>query len=174
MKLILVFAVAIAAAAIGNVTGTATTADAAVRQPQLVAADDPAPSALNPRVWSRIEIKMLNQHNRVRINRGVPRLRPTDQMGRVANHRCNQIKTNFSHDGWQAAFGKFNVHASTIGENIAWNAHPHHKTTIKAFQQWMNSPGHRANILRPSFKRVGIGHCATPDGRHFWVGVFAG
>jgi uncharacterized protein YkwD len=44
----------------------------------------------------------------------------------------------------------------TVGENLAWGSHassaPRAITTM-----WMNSPGHRANILSPSFREVGIG-----------------
>jgi uncharacterized protein YkwD len=44
----------------------------------------------------------------------------------------------------------------TIGENLAWGtgslATP--RATVRA---WMNSPGHRANILNPSFREIGIG-----------------
>jgi uncharacterized protein YkwD len=44
----------------------------------------------------------------------------------------------------------------TVGENLAWGTHqssaPRAITTM-----WMNSPGHRANILSPSFREVGIG-----------------
>jgi uncharacterized protein YkwD len=44
----------------------------------------------------------------------------------------------------------------TVGENLAWGSHgssaPQAITTM-----WMNSPGHRANILSPSFREVGIG-----------------
>ena len=55
--------------------------------------------------------------------------------------------------------------ASAAGENIAYG-------TISAdrmFQLWMASPGHRANILRPEWKSMGMGAYKTMSGR--WYGV---
>jgi uncharacterized protein YkwD len=42
----------------------------------------------------------------------------------------------------------------TWGENIAWGTG---LTPAAAVDMWMNSPGHRANILRAQFRRIGIG-----------------
>jgi uncharacterized protein YkwD len=44
----------------------------------------------------------------------------------------------------------------TVGENLAWGTHS--SSAPRAItSMWMNSPGHRANILSPSFREVGIG-----------------
>ena len=37
---------------------------------------------------------------------------------------------------------------------------------------WMNSPGHRENILQSDFGRMGVG-CAYIDGIYYWVQLFA-
>lgn len=61
-------------------------------------------------------------------------------------------------------------HASTAGENIAYG-------TITADQMvanWMNSPGHRANILNPAFTAVGTGAARTAAGRWYGVQDFVG
>ena len=49
----------------------------------------------------------------------------------------------------------------TTGENIHWGV-GHHATPARITRDWMNSPGHRENILRPVFTRVGIGVGAEP------------
>ena len=52
-----------------------------------------------------------------------------------------------------------------VGENIAWGQgrYDSPKNTVKA---WMNSTGHRANILRPGFRQIGIGiYRGVPTGR---------
>jgi uncharacterized protein YkwD len=53
----------------------------------------------------------------------------------------------------------------TVGENLAWGTHgnsaPRAITTM-----WMDSPGHRANILSPSFREVGIGLALGAPGEH--------
>lgn len=63
----------------------------------------------------------------------------------------------------------------TAGENIAyfWGSEPA-TAGSKFHDMWMNSPGHRANILNPAFTHVGIGIYTTPTGRVYGTQVFAG
>ncbi|MDX1992143.1 MAG: CAP domain-containing protein [bacterium] len=62
---------------------------------------------------------------------------------------------------------------SYVGENIAVG----YSTVQEAFQGWMNSSGHRANILRPEYREIGIGYYSngTWEGdswNFYWVQVF--
>lgn len=62
--------------------------------------------------------------------------------------------------------------AGPIGENIAWGS----PTPEDVVEGWMNSPGHCANILEPSYGVIGIGYYlddVDPNG-HFWTQNFAG
>jgi len=54
-----------------------------------------------------------------------------------------------------------------LGENIAAGQ----STADQVFQAWMNSPGHRANILSSKAREIGIGHAltATSRYRHYWA-----
>ncbi|MDV9193701.1 CAP domain-containing protein, partial [Streptomyces sp. SR27] len=56
---------------------------------------------------------------------------------------------------------------STWGENI----HRGPKTPERAMEDWMDSPGHRANILNCSFKDIGVGVTLTANGP-WWVQDF--
>ncbi|MGY3334457.1 uncharacterized protein YkwD/DNA-directed RNA polymerase specialized sigma24 family protein [Streptomyces filamentosus] len=56
---------------------------------------------------------------------------------------------------------------STYGENIAMGQ----TTAEQVMEGWMNSPGHRANILNCSFKEIGVG--VHTDGGPYWTQVFA-
>ncbi|MFV0451363.1 MAG: CAP domain-containing protein [Propioniciclava sp.] len=56
------------------------------------------------------------------------------------------------------------------GENIAYGQ----TTPAEVMDGWMNSSGHRANILNPSFTRLGVGRVEGADGRIYWVQVFGG
>lgn len=57
----------------------------------------------------------------------------------------------------------------TIGENIAAG----NASAAGTMTQWMNSPGHRRNILNPSFKELGVGYAPANDQyRHYWTQVF--
>lgn len=57
---------------------------------------------------------------------------------------------------------------SNAGENIAWGQ----ANAEQVHTSWMNSPGHRGNILNGAFERIGIGY-AECSGRPYWVQVFA-
>ncbi|MEV6690619.1 CAP domain-containing protein [Micromonospora sp. NPDC051196] len=55
----------------------------------------------------------------------------------------------------------------TYGENVAWNQ----QTPAAVMDAWMNSPGHRANILNCAFTEIGVG-VASSNGP-YWTQVFA-
>jgi uncharacterized protein YkwD len=65
----------------------------------------------------------------------------------------------FSHDFSGVPFGswigRYYPHAAWAGENILWGSRP--LSVATAVSQWMNSPGHRENILRPTFREIGLG-----------------
>jgi uncharacterized protein YkwD len=43
-----------------------------------------------------------------------------------------------------------------VGENLAWGSHGYSRPSV-IMRMWMNSPGHRANILNGSFREIGVG-----------------
>lgn len=63
---------------------------------------------------------------------------------------------------------------SLVGENISAG----NSTPEDAVRRWMNSPGHRDNILKPEFRDLGVGYYfLDPDPgsvtyRHYWTQVF--
>lgn len=58
----------------------------------------------------------------------------------------------------------------TVGENIAFNQ----KTEAEVVKAWMNSSGHRANIMNRSFNKIGFGKNYNKRGQPYWCTVFAG
>ncbi len=56
----------------------------------------------------------------------------------------------------------------TYGENIAFG----YNTAASVMQAWMNSPGHRANILNPNFTQIGVGVVTNAAGYLFWTQDF--
>jgi uncharacterized protein YkwD len=56
----------------------------------------------------------------------------------------------------------------TLGENIAYGQ----RTADEVHDAWMNSSGHRANILNPSFREFGAGLAYSASGRAYWVEEF--
>ena len=61
----------------------------------------------------------------------------------------------------------FGISFRYAGENIAYG----YKTPAEVVRGWMNSEGHRANILNASFKEIGVGYSA--DG-NYWTQQFIG
>ena len=61
----------------------------------------------------------------------------------------------------------FGISYRTAGENIARGQ----STPSAVVNAWLNSPGHRVNILNPSFTHIGVGYVA--DGK-YWTQMFIG
>ena len=64
----------------------------------------------------------------------------------------------------QSLSGLMRCPARAAGENIAYG----NVTADQMMNMWMNSPGHRANILNPAFTRIGVGAVRTTSGR-WWA-----
>jgi uncharacterized protein YkwD len=113
----------------------------------------------HPNVRQDLEAKMLQLVNAERTKRGLPPLQADPELTEVARAHSRDMfaRGYFAHitpEG-KSPFDRMNgahVQYSTAGENLALA----HSLSI-AHNGLMNSPGHRANILSPSFGRVGIG-----------------
>ncbi len=58
----------------------------------------------------------------------------------------------------------------TVGENIACGQ----RSAAEVVRGWMNSPGHRANILKPEFTRLGVGFAGGGRAGTYWTQLFGG
>lgn len=75
---------------------------------------------------------------------------------------------NLTHDGWDAQIWGAGYAGSTIGQNIAFGY-----SATDVIGAWMDSAGHRANILNGAFHDVGIG-CVNKGGTLWWSQDFGG
>ncbi|MER8158845.1 CAP domain-containing protein [Streptomyces sp. NPDC094472] len=71
------------------------------------------------------------------------------------------------HQPWDRARTAGATHRG-IGENIACGQ----RSPAEVVRGWMNSPGHRANILKPDFTHIGIGHATGSRAGTYWTQVF--
>ena len=104
--------------------------------------------------------------NEVRSSHGLKPLRVDPRLTRAArSHSLDMVRRQyFAHGAFVPRLKRFNVRGPRLGENLAWGVGSlAHARSIVA--GWMGSPPHRANLLRPAFRRVGIGNV---------VGRFAG
>jgi uncharacterized protein YkwD len=130
----------------------------------------PAPQPANP-VAEEL-LRLVNAERR-RVN--APPLVLNDRLSIAAQRHAQDMATSrrLSHIGSDGSTLRSRIDAtqyrwSTIGENVALGQ----PTAAAVVAAWMNSPGHRQNILNPAFTELGIGS-ASGGGRPYWVQVFA-
>ena len=118
---------------------------------------------------------MIDLVNAARTSMGLGMVRCDEAMARTARKHsqdmCNQ--DYFSHTGLDGSspfdrMRREGVSFRTAGENIAWGQ----RTPAAVHEAWMNSSGHRANILNGAFGRIGVG-LESCGGRPYWTQVFA-
>ncbi len=124
---------------------------------------------------------MFEQHNQQRAAAGVAALQLDPTLESVARQRAEDMasKGYFSHTSPSGvtAFTLLDgagYKYAIAGENIARNNYPDAQTVDTAMTGFMNSPGHRENILEPRFTRVGIAVAVDASGMKYFAVVFAG
>jgi uncharacterized protein YkwD len=107
---------------------------------------------------SHAESAVLQEMNRVRAQHGLASLRYQPQLQRAARaHTHEMIATNvFSHGAFAGRMRQFGIVAAIAGENIAWGTGSE-GSARSIVAAWLASPEHRENLLRPSFRRAGVG-----------------
>lgn len=122
------------------------------------------------------EKEVFNLINKQRTNNGLPSLKVDNEVQRVAKIKAQDMVNNsyFSHNS--PTYGtpfqmlqNFKVSYKTAGENIAGNS-----SNSGAVNAWMNSSGHKANILNKSFTHTGIGVVSSPKYGKIYVQMFIG
>lgn len=116
------------------------------------------------------ELSLLNEQRRLN---GLSEYTLNTQLSDLADQRAIETATSFSHTrpNGSSCFSLLkenNYSYRTAGENIAMGQ----KDVPEVVNAWMNSPGHRANILNSKFKQVGIGHYEL-NGYHYWTQYFS-
>lgn len=117
--------------------------------------------------------KVIDLVNEEREKNGLSPLATDAKVTQAAQLRAEEIKTLFSHtrpNGTQCftALKEAGVNYSGAGENIAMGQ----KTPEEVMQGWMNSSGHRANILKAEFKNIGVGYYVDSNGKAHWTQFF--
>jgi uncharacterized protein YkwD len=104
------------------------------------------------------ETALLRELNRVRAQHGLAGLRVDARLHRAARAHSREmvVSNTFSHGAFESRMLRFDVTGSIAGENLAWGT-GRRGTARSIVAAWLASAGHRANLLRPSFTRVGIG-----------------
>jgi len=146
--------------------------------PRSLRTDEPSPNrdtyTNGMTTQNQYNSELLKLTNAQRHKQGLPSLQFSSQLAQAAQlHAQDMAKNNFlSHTGSNGSQISNRARAvgynfSYIGENIARGS----SRPAAIIQQWMNSPGHRRNILKSQYTEVGFGYARDPYG-HYWVQVF--
>ena len=120
------------------------------------------------------EYEVIRLVNEIRVKNGLNALEADWELSRVARYKSQDMKDNnyFSHTS--PVYGSpfemiknFGLSYKSAGENIAKG-----QTTPQAVvNAWMNSSGHRANILNKSYTKIGVGYVKSGN---YWTQMFIG
>ncbi|MCL2754320.1 MAG: CAP domain-containing protein [Oscillospiraceae bacterium] len=149
------------------VTELTTTAPPTTAPPPPATEPPPANAEL------QLALEVIRLMNIERENEGLPPLLPgSDAHFAASARRAEEIVVHWAHDRpdgakWSTVFAEFDVNYRRAGENLAMGQ----SSPSQAVRDWMNSPGHRANIMHDSFTHVGVG-VVRAEGRLYWVQLF--
>lgn len=144
------------------------------KNPSLIYPGDKVYVPLEDTTTLSLEEQVLVLVNKERASQGLKPLIMNWEVQRVARYKSNDMRDNnyFSHQSptYGSPFDmlkKFNIKYSTAGENIAKGQ----KTAEAVMNSWMNSEGHRKNILNPNFTEIGVGYSAGKS-TTYWTQIF--
>ena len=120
---------------------------------------------------------LVEATNEVRKRAGVPALRPDERLMHAAQLQAEQMAAAgaMAHTLKGARYPTLESRLAAAGypwqragENLAFGPH----TPAVVVDNWMRSPGHRANIVKPEFTELGTGYVVDQNGRPYYVQVF--
>jgi len=109
------------------------------------------------------ERSVLNGVNAARSEHGLPPVTPSARLERSARFHSRDMvaRSYFAHGPFWQRMLRFGARGPRLGEDLAWTA-VSKDATETVLRLWLASPTHRAVLLRPGFRRVGIGVAAGP------------
>lgn len=155
-------------------TGEIIAANPQISNPDLIY---PGQVLIIPQTDSKVsayEAEVVRLVNEIRKENGLQPLTANWELSRVARYKSQDMKDKgyFSHTS--PTYGSpyqmiraFGLSFRTAGENIAMG----YSTPQAVVNGWMNSSGHRANILNASYKQIGVGYVAQGN---YWTQMFIG
>ncbi|MFJ8109409.1 CAP domain-containing protein [Streptomyces sp. NPDC096132] len=124
---------------------------------------------------ARTTAEVVDLTNRERARQGLRPLAVDPLLTSAAQAHCADMvaRAFYSHTSpegtqpWDRAAAAGSTRR-TIGENIACGQ----RSAAEVVEGWMNSPGHRANILKPAFTHIGVGYAGGGPSGTYWTQLF--
>ena len=129
----------------------------------------------DPSQYTSQEEEVLRLVNAERSKQGIKPLTMNWELSRVARLKSEDMAVKKYFDHQSPTYGSpfdmmksFGIKYQTAGENIAMGQ----KTPAAVMNGWMNSSGHRANILNASYNQLGVGIATNSSGTLYWTQMF--
>ena len=149
-------------------------ANSQFKNPNMIYPGDKVTIPLLDNDTKNFEQQVVNLVNQQRSKNGLLPLTMNWQVSRVARYKSQDMcdRNYFSHQSptYGSPFDmlkQFNINYSSAGENIAKGQ----KTPQAVMNSWMNSQGHRQNILNKNFTQIGVGYY-NKNGTTYWTQMF--
>ncbi|WP_107958469.1 CAP domain-containing protein, partial [Heyndrickxia sporothermodurans] len=120
------------------------------------------------------EKQVVDLTNKERAINGLPALKIDTELSKVARTKSNDMAKNKYFDHTSPTYGspfdmmkKFGISYRSAGENIAMGQ----RSPEEVVNAWMNSEGHRANILNKNYTHIGVGYV---ENGNYWTQEFIG
>lgn len=132
-----------------------------------------APETEAPEQSASMAQQVANLVNQERAKAGLSPLALREDLTAAAQIRAKETAVSFSHtrpDGsnFHTVLTQQQISYRRSGENIAWGQ----PTAQAVMNAWMNSQGHRANILNASYEYIGVGYYTDSQGTPYWTQLF--
>jgi uncharacterized YkwD family protein/spore coat assembly protein SafA len=122
-----------------------------------------------------LEQQVINLVNQQRANYGLPLLKANWELCRVARYKSQDMIDKRYFDHQSPTYGSpfnmmesFGIRFTAAGENIAYGQ----RTPQAVMNDWMNSTGHRNNILSRVYNQIGVGVAKASNGTFYWTQEF--
>ncbi|WP_081412317.1 CAP domain-containing protein [Tuberibacillus calidus] len=135
------------------------------------------PAAESSDSLNAFEKQVVELTNQERTKRGLKPLAIDPQLSKMARDKSADMRDHHYLSHQSPTYGspfdmmkKYGISYTTAGENIAAGQ----TTPEEVVQAWMNSEGHRANILNPNYTAIGVGYVKGGSYGSYWTQDFIG
>jgi len=136
-----------------------------------------APTASTSTANNKLEKEVVTLVNKERAKQGLAPLTDNVKLSNVARTKSSDMVAKNYFDHTSPTYGspfdmmkQFGITYTSAGENIAMGQ----PTAASVMTGWMNSPGHRANILNNNYTDIGVGVAKDKSGAIYWTQEFIG
>ncbi len=131
-----------------------------------------APASANIGAYEQQVVDLVNKE---RAAAGLSALKVNTKLAGMAEKKAEDLRDNNYFDHQSPTYGspfdmmrQFGISYTSAGENIAKGQ----RTPDEVMNGWMNSPGHRANIMNADYTEIGVGYVTDGSGTGYWVQEF--